>query len=119
MVRTSTSYNVAIFFCVSHTFRVARLDRLNVFADFTSKGTYPQPFPCFSRLWEHIHKTGIYTLTCISIVCCIFEILFFQPLFFFFSFRNINSLNFEDNRSCTVIATGNHHSLIVCPLMHN
>lgn len=38
---------------------MARLDRLNVFADFTSKGTYPQPFPCFSRLWEHIHKTEI------------------------------------------------------------
>ena len=35
---------------------VARLDRLNVFADFTSKGTYPQPFPYFSRLWEYIHK---------------------------------------------------------------
>ena len=28
------------------------------------------------------------------------------------------STNFEDNRSCTVIATGNHHSLIICPLMH-
>lgn len=35
--------------------KVARYDRLNVFVIFTSKGTYPQPFPYFCRLREHIY----------------------------------------------------------------
>ena len=30
--------------------------------------------------------------------------LTFQPLLFFFVFRNIDSLNLEDNGACTVIA---------------
>jgi len=41
---------------------------------------------------------------CISIIRRILEIPLFQPLPFFFVFRNINSLNLEDNGACTVIA---------------
>ena len=36
-------------------FKVARYDRLNVFAIFLFTGTNPQPFPCLSRLRKHIY----------------------------------------------------------------
>ena len=40
----------------------------------------------------------------VGILRRILEILLFQPLLFFFVFRNIDSLNLEDSGACTVIA---------------
>ena len=51
---------------------------------------------------------------CIYILCRVLEILLF-----FFVFRNIDLLDLEDNGTCTVIAAGYHHSVVICPLAHN
>lgn len=58
-------------------------------------------------------------LTGISIISCILEVLFFQPFFLFFIFRNIYSLNLKYYRMCPIIAAGDHHSVVICPLTHN
>ena len=56
---------------------------------------------------------------CISIICSIFEVLFCQPLFFFFVFRNVYSFNLKNHRTCSIIAAGYHHPIVICPLAHN
>ena len=58
-------------------------------------------------------------LSCICIFGSILKILLLKPLLFFLILRNVNSLYLKYHRSCTIIATGNHHSLIIRPPMHD
>ncbi|EEB36127.1 hypothetical protein ANHYDRO_01038 [Anaerococcus hydrogenalis DSM 7454] len=55
----------------------------------------------------------------IGIIRCILEILLFQPQLFFLILWNVNPLDLEDNRACSVITAGDHHSVVICPLANN
>ena len=56
---------------------------------------------------------------CIGIIRHVLEILLFQPLFLFFGFRDVDPLDLEDHRSGAIVAAGNHHPLVVGPLVHD
>ena len=62
---------------------------------------------------------GELVLSRISVLCSVLEILPLRPLLFFFVFWNIDSFNFEYDRSGSIITTSNHHALVICPAVHN
>ena len=56
--------------------------------------------------------------TCIGVLGRVLKALLFQPFFFFFALRYINSFNLKDNRSCSVVTASYHHPVIICPTLH-
>ncbi len=58
-------------------------------------------------------------LTCIRILGGVMEILLLQPGFFLLSLRDVDALDLKDDRPRTVIATGDHHPVIVGPPLHD
>ena len=58
----------------------------------------------------------IYSLARIGVLSCIPEVLLCQPLPVLVILRDIDALDFEDDRSRTVIAAGDHHTVIVGPV---
>ena len=55
----------------------------------------------------------------VGILCRILEILLFQPFPFLFGLGDIDPLNLEDHRPGPVVAAGDHHPLIIGPLVHD
>jgi hypothetical protein len=55
----------------------------------------------------------------VGILCRILEILLFQPFPFLFGLGDIDPLDLEDHRPGPVVATGDHHPLIIGPLVHD
>ena len=74
------------------------------------------PVRLLALVWAH---NSDLPLSCICIFGSILKILLLKPLLFFLILRNVNSLYLKYHRSCTIIATGNHHSLIIRPPMHD
>ncbi len=57
--------------------------------------------------------------SCIGVGCVVCKVLFFKPKPFFFRLRNIDPLNFENDRPGAIIAAGDHHAFVICPFVHN
>ena len=55
----------------------------------------------------------------VGILCRILEILLFQPFPFLFGLGDIDPLDLEDHRPGPVVAAGDHHPLIIGPLVHD
>ena len=51
----------------------------------------------------------------IGVLSSVLEILLFQPLAFFFIFRNIDAFDLEDDRPRAVVAACDHHTVVVGP----
>ena len=58
-------------------------------------------------------------LSCIRILGGVVEILLLQPGFLLFRLRDVDALDLEDDRPRTVIATGDHHPVVVGPPLHD
>ena len=55
----------------------------------------------------------------ICVFDCILEVLLRQPLLLLVILWDIDTLNFENNRPCPVVATGDHHTIVISPSLHN
>ena len=62
---------------------------------------------------DFLNSPNLKLSACIGIIRCILEILLFQPQLFFLILWNVNPLNLENNRACSVITAGDHHSVIL------
>ena len=58
-------------------------------------------------------------LSCIRILGGVVEILLLQPGFLLLRLRDIDALDLEYDRSRTVIATSDHHPVVVGPTLHD
>ena len=47
------------------------------------------------------------------------EVLLCQPRGFLISLRDVDALDFEDDRAGAVVAAGDHHTVVVRPAFHN
>lgn len=88
----------------------------------TISGLWRGSNPYWDKIWLIIckerHRSHPYFSSRICTAGAIFEILLFQPEPFFPVFRNIDSLDFEDDRARSVTVASNHQALIVDPLAH-
>ena len=60
-----------------------------------------------------------YLLARICIVCSIAKILLIQPFPLLVVLWNVNTLDFKDDRPCSIIAARDHHSVIISPTLHD
>lgn len=66
-----------------------------------------------------LYRQELLHLSCISILCIVLKVLRCKPLLFCLRFRNIYSLNFENNGPCAIVTASYHHPFIVRPSVHN
>ena len=58
-------------------------------------------------------------LSCIRILGGVMEVLLLQPGTLLLRLRDVDALNLKDDRPRTVIATGDHHTVVVGPPLHD
>ena len=58
-------------------------------------------------------------LSCIRILGGVMEVLLLQPGFLLLRLRDVDALDLKDDRPRTVIATGDHHTVVVGPPLHD
>lgn len=91
-----------------------------------AKNQYTQPSK--STVFTKVPVGILYSLSfwldanpssCISIINSVYKVLLFEPFPLLIGLGNINPLNFKDHRARAIITAGNHHALVICPLMHD
>ena len=58
-------------------------------------------------------------LSCIRILGGVMEVLLLQPGSLLLRLRDVDALDLEDDRPRTVIETGDHHTVVVGPPLHD
>ena len=66
-----------------------------------------------------ISTNRICSSTCIGILGRILEVLSCQPLSFFVCFRDVDPLDFKDDRPRSIVAAGDHYAVVISPAFHD